>query len=125
MIIVESDFRSTNIVVSRPDGITLSGSFVSSGATKPGLSLALSGDVDVPFAAPRSKRAVLLDRFGTNVVTWMNVDSADVVAQLPIGQGFESNPHDYLEVDATRAFVSRYGSNLTPGAQPFDAGGDL
>jgi hypothetical protein len=67
----------------------------------------------------------LLDRFGTNVITWMNVDSAEVLAQLPVGQGFESNPHDYLEVDGTRAFVSRYGSNITPGALPFDAGGDL
>jgi hypothetical protein len=125
VVIVESDYKSTNIVVSNLDGTTLSGSFVSSAATKPGLTLALSGDVDVPFVAPASKRLVLIDRFGTNVLTWMKVDTADVLAQLPIGQGFESNPYDYIEVDATRAFVSRYGTNMTPGARPFDEGGDL
>ncbi|HEY3595231.1 MAG TPA: hypothetical protein VGL13_15200, partial [Polyangiaceae bacterium] len=125
MVIVESDYRSTNIVVSDVSGVTVSPSFVSSGATKPGLALALSGDVDVPFVRPSSDRVVTLDRFGTNVITWMDVATGTVVAQLPVGQGFESNPHDYIEVDATHAWVSRYGSNATPGQQPFDEGGDL
>ena len=48
-----------------------------------------------------------------------------MIAQLAVGTGFESNPHDYIEVDATRAFVSRYGTNPTPGQQAFDTGGDL
>lgn len=125
VVIVMSDYVSTNIAVAGLDGTTKSGSFVSSGATKPGLALALSGDVDVPAAAPASKRVVLIDRYGTNVLTWMDLASASVLGQLPIGTGFESNPHDYLEVDATRAFISRYGSNLAPGKQPFDQGGDL
>lgn len=125
VLVVASDFKSTNVVVSGLDGVTLSGSFVSSAAAKPGLTLALSGDVDVPYVAPRSRRAVILDRYGTNVITWLNVDTAEPIGQLPIGQGFESNPHDYIEVDDTRAFVSRYGANLRPGAQPFDEGGDL
>jgi hypothetical protein len=125
VVVVTSDYKSTNVAVARLDGTTVSGSFVSSGATKPGLALALSGDVDVPFVAPASKRVVLLDRYGTNVVTWMDLASASVLAQLPVGTGFESNPHDYVEVDATRAFVSRFGTNPSPGAQPFDQGGDL
>lgn len=125
LVTVESDYRSSNIVVSSREGTTLSPSFVSSGATKPGLALALSGDVDVPYVRPHSGRLVILDRYGTNVVTWMDVESGAVLAQLPIGQGFESNPHDYLEMDANHAWVSRYGSNVTPGRQPFDEGGDL
>ncbi|WP_437282784.1 hypothetical protein WME90_20065 [Sorangium sp. So ce375] len=125
VVIVTSDYESTNIVVSELDGTTLSPSFVSSGAAKPGLSLALSGDVDVPGAAPASGRVVLLDRFGTNVITWMDLETAEVLAQLPVGQGFESNPQDYIEVGADRALVSRYGSNPSPGAEPFDEGGDL
>ncbi|WP_437493299.1 hypothetical protein WME75_20315 [Sorangium sp. So ce1014] len=125
VVIVTSDYQSTNIVVSRLDGTTLSPSFVSSGAAKPGLSLALSGDVDVPATAPPSGRVVLIDRYGTNVLTWMDLETAEVIAQLPVGQGFESNPHDYIEVDADRALVSRFGSNPTPGAEPFDEGGDL
>jgi hypothetical protein len=125
VVIVNSDYKSTNIAIAKLDGTVLSSSFVSSGATKPGLALALSGNVDVPHLAPRSGQVVLMDRFGTNVLTWMDLEQATVTAQLPIGTGFESNPHDYLEVDHHRALVSRYGSNPTPGAEPFDAGGDL
>jgi hypothetical protein len=124
-VVVTSDYKSTNIAITTLDGTSVSGSFVSSGATKAGLSTALSGDVDVPFVAPPSKRVVLIDRYGTNVLTWLDLTTADVLAQLPVGTGFNSNPHDYLEVDATRAFVSRYGTNATPGAQAFDQGGDL
>ncbi len=125
VVVVTSDYTSTNIAVSRLDGTTLSPSFVSSGATKPGLTLALSGDVDVPLVAPASGRLLLLDRYGTNVLTWMKVADASVIAQLPVGTGFESNPHDYLEVDSKRAYVSRYGTNPDPGQQLFDEGGDL
>ena len=125
VVIVTSDYKSTNIAVSRLDGTTLSGSFVSSGATKPGLALALSGDVDVPLVAPASGRLLLIDRYGTNVLTWMDLANASVLAQLPVGTGFQSNPHDYVEVDATRAFVTRFGTNPNPGQQAFDQGGDL
>ncbi len=125
VVIVASDYTSTNIVISSLEGVTESASFVSSGATKPGLALALSGDVDVPVVPPASKRVVLIDRYGTNVLTWMNLADASVIAQLPVGTGFDANPHDYVEVDSTRAFVTRYGTNPTPGQQPFDQGGDL
>jgi hypothetical protein len=42
-----------------------------------------------------------------------------------VGTGFDSNPQDYIEVDATHAYVARYGVNLAPGAQPFDSGSDV
>jgi hypothetical protein len=125
VVIVTSDYQSTNIVVSNLDGTTLSGSFVSTGATKPGLALALSGDVDVPVVAPLSQRVLLIDRYGTNVLTWMDLATAGALAQLAVGTGFESNPHDYVDVDASRAFVSRFGTNPSPGQQAFDQGGDL
>jgi hypothetical protein len=125
VVVVTSDYKSTNIAVSSLDGTTLSGSFVSSGATKPGLALALSGDVDVPLVAPASGRLVLIDRYGTDVLTWMDLASAKVLGQLPVGTGFLSNPHDYLEIDAKRAYVTRFGTNPSPGQQPLDQGGDL
>ncbi len=125
VVIVTSDYQSTNIVISALDGTPLSSSFVSSGATKPGLALALSGDVDVPFVAPPSGHLLLIDRYGTNVLTWMDLANAAVIAQLPVGTGFESNPHDYIEVDPDRAYVSRFGTNPDPGQQNFDQGGDL
>jgi hypothetical protein len=68
---------------------------------------------------------VLLDRFGTNVVSWLDPVSGDVLAQLPVGTGFESNPQDYLEVSDELALVTRWGQNGDPGRQPYDTGGDL
>ena len=125
VVIITSDYQSTNVAVSKLDGTTLSGSFVSSGATRPGLAFAFSGDVDVPLVAPASGRLLLIDRYGTNVLTWMDVASATVLAQLPIGTGFQSNPHDYVEVGADRALVTRFGTNPNPGQQSFDEGGDV
>ena len=81
--------------------------------------------VNVPVVPPASGRVVILDRYGTNVITWMNLADASVLNQLPVGTGFESNPHDYVEVSATTAWITRYGTNATPGQEPFDQGGDL
>ena len=126
VIVVMSDFVSTQVALSALDGETLSASFVSTAsAGTSGLSFALSGDVAVPSTRPPSGRVVLVDRFGTNVVTWLDPETARVLAQLPVGTGFQSNPQDYLELDARRALVSRWDENAAPGTQPFDAGGDL
>jgi hypothetical protein len=122
--IVCSDFKSTNVALAKCDGTTLSDSFVSSAATAPGLVTALSGDVEVPFVAPTSGRVVIIDR-SSNVLTWMEAETAKVISQLSVSTGFASNPQDYVEVDAKRAFVSRYGTNPTPMKQSFDQGGDL
>jgi hypothetical protein len=124
--VVCTDFMSTNIAIAAADGTSQSGSFVSTGSTTPMLSVALSGDVVVPFLAPPSGRVVLLDRFGTNVITWMDLAKASVLAQLPVSTGFSgANPQDYVEVDARRAFISRYGTNPSPGKQMYDQGGDV
>ena len=79
--IVCSDFKSTNVALAKCDGTILSGSFVSSAATAPGLVTALSGDVEVPFVAPTSGRAVIIDR-SSNVLTWMDAETAKVISQL-------------------------------------------
>jgi hypothetical protein len=90
-----------------------------------GLSFALSGDVVLPKTRPRSGRVVLLDRFGTNVITWVDPISARVLAQLPVGTGFQSNPQDYIEIDEQHAYVSRLGHNLLSGKEAFDEGSDV
>jgi hypothetical protein len=123
--VVMTDYSSTNVGILDLEGAVLAPSIVSSGSAKPGLTQALSGDIDVPRTAPRSGRLVLLDRFGTNVTTWIDPTTADVLAQLPIGTGFESNPYDYYEYSSDRAMVARFGSNPSPGAEDFDGGGDL
>jgi hypothetical protein len=81
--------------------------------------------VVVPTDAPPSGRVVLIDRVGTNVITWADPVSGVVQNQLKVGTGFESNPYDYVELDATRAVVSRYGLNPNPGQVEYDTGDDL
>jgi len=126
MVILLTDYMSTQIALSKLDGTTESASFLSTASTMAsGLAFALSGDVVLPNVTPASGRVVLLDRFGTNVVTWADPTTAKVLAQLPVGTGFESNPQDYLEIDATSAYVSRWGINAAPGKQPFHSGSDV
>jgi hypothetical protein len=56
----------------------------------------------------------------------MDLSKASVLAQLAVGTGFSgANPQDYVEVDSKRAYVSRYGTNPSPGKQMFDQGGDV
>lgn len=120
-----SDFFSTQIALSSLEGETQSASLLSTASTQTdGLAFALSGDVGLPSARTASGRLVLLDRFGTNVVSWVDTASAKVVAQLPVGTGFESNPQDYVEVGG-QAFISRWGQNVDPGKEDHDAGGDI
>ncbi len=125
-VVVMSDYVSTQVALSGLDGSTRSASFLSTASAKTdGLAFALSGDVGLPSTAPPSGKVVLLDRFGTNVITWADPKSAEVLAQLPVGTGFESNPHDYLEVSERLALVSRWGQNTAPGSEDHDDGGDL
>ena len=71
-----SDYKSTNIAISTLDGTTLSGSFVSSGATKPGLDDSRSRATSTSRSCRRPRGAcVIIDRYGTNVLTWMNLST--------------------------------------------------
>jgi len=124
--ILLTDYTSTQIALAAPDGTPLSPAFLSTASTTAsGLAYALSGDVALPNTTPMSGRAVLIDSYGTHVITWADPQSADVLAQLPVGTGFESNPQDYLELDSLHAYVSRFGDNEAPGAQAFDSGSDV
>jgi hypothetical protein len=124
LVVASSDFTSTNISVLSPTGTILSGSIISSASAAPGITAALSGDVVLP-TEPTVGRIVLIDRFPNSVLTWLDPATAAVIHQLPVGTGFAANPHDYLELSATKAYVSRYESNMAPGKEPNDGGGDL
>ena len=45
-----------------------------------------------PLVPPASGRLLLIDRYGTNVLTWMNLADATVLAQLPVGTGLRVEP---------------------------------
>lgn len=125
-VVVLTDYTSTQIALSTLEGTTQSAAFLSTASTTAsGLAFALSGDVVIPRTTPASGRVVLIDQYGTNVVTWADPATAHVYAQLPVGTGFESNPYDYLETDASHAYLTRWGINDAPGKQPFDSGSDV
>jgi hypothetical protein len=121
-----TDFLSSQVALASLNGETLCGSFASTARSQASaLAFPFSGDLATPSTPPSSGRVVLLDRFGTNVLSWLEPRTGAVLAQLPLGTGFQSNPQDYLEVAPGRALVSRWGENPVPGSEAFDGGGDL
>jgi hypothetical protein len=127
LAVVSSDFASSEIALLSTRGEVASAAFMSSASTAASnLAAPLSGDLAVAPSRLRPNELVLIDRQGTNVLTFVDAKTATVRAQLPVGgSGFESNPQDYLEIDEHRALVPRLGENNLPGREPFDSGSDL
>ena len=125
LVVVESDYQSTNVALVGPGGDVLSSSFVSSASADPGLVAALSGDVVAPTAEANGDDVVLLDRYPASVLSWVDLRTAAVRGQLDVSTGFAANPQDYLALSPTKAYVSRYERNPAPGSQAFDGGSDL
>jgi hypothetical protein len=125
LVVIETDYQSTNVSLVGLDLAVLSSSFISSATDDPALSASLSGDVIPPTMTQSGSEIVLLDRYPAAVLTWVDVASAHVRAQLRVGTGFASNPQDYVLRAADKAYVTRYGQNPAPGAEPFDLGSDV
>ena len=126
LAVVSSDFQSSEIALLTPTGDVKSPAFMSSASTTAsGLAAPFSGDLGVATARSRPGELVIVDRFGTNVLSFVDTQSGAVRAQLPVGTGFEANPQDYLEVSEHEAFVPRLGQNRSPGRERVDAGSDL
>lgn len=121
-----SDFFSSQVALGTVEGETQVQSLISTGSSETqGLAFALSGDIAVPGEPPTSGRIVIVDRWGTNVITWIDPETAAVLGQLSVGTGFESNPQDYVEIGDGLALVSRIDLNLYPGNEDFDRGSDV
>jgi hypothetical protein len=125
VVVVESDYQSSNVSLLDFSGDVLSASLASSSTESSGFGVALSGDV-VPAASPQlGSRLTLIDRYPAAVLRFVDLASARVAAELPVGTGFRANPQDYLELDEHKAYVARYDSNSSAGRQEWDAGGDV
>lgn len=125
LLVVASDYQSTNVGVIAWSGEVLAPSLVSSGVRPPGLTAAIGGDVVAPASAQSGEQVVLIDRYPAGVLTWVELGRGNVRAQLSVNQGFWANPHDYLELGARKAYVTRFGQNFDSGREALDAGGDL
>lgn len=124
-VVIGTDYQSSTVAIVAPDGEVLAPSLLSSGSADPELSAALGGDVVLPTQQATGDELILLDRYPASVVTWLDLATAEVRAQLSVATGFLANPHDYVAVSPTRAYVTRFESNPSPGAVPHDGGGDL
>ena len=86
LVALLGDYTSVQVALLGPDGQVLSASFLSSGsAPTSGLAFAFSGDTVLPSSPSPSGEVVLIDRFGTNVLSWANPRTAEVRTQLVVG----------------------------------------
>ncbi len=124
LVVANSDYQSTTISVVDMNNVVQSAAMISSGSASTGLSGALSGDVVLPSQRVASERIVLIDRYGSSI-TWVDPARGAVIGQASVATEYRANPHDYVEVSPTKAYVSRFESNRSPGRVPYDQGGDL
>ncbi len=125
LVVVESDYQSSNVSALDFQGQVLSASLASSSTEGSGFGLALSGDVVASDTPPSAARIALLDRYPAGVLRFIDLATGQVSAELSVATGFPANPQDYLALSEHRAYVSRYTSNPNPGRQAWDAGADV
>jgi hypothetical protein len=126
--VVSSDFSESSIATLDRDFVILSESWINSGTTYPGLVATLSGDVVLPTLQQSDGTFTFIDRFFTDVVSQFYVPSGNLNGQArtqePDGD-YSSNPHDFVAVSETSAWVTRYEPNLNEDAPPENRGNDL
>lgn len=125
LLVVESDYQSSNVSALGLDGSVLSPSLASSSTESDGFGVGLSGDVVLPSSPQNGPQIALIDRYPAGVLRFVDLATARVTSELSVATGFRSNPHDYLALSAHKAYVARYESNLNPGQQDFDQGADI
>jgi len=125
LVVVESDYQSSNVSLLDFEGRVLSESLASSSTTSAGFGVALSADV-VPSSSPQNgSEIVLIDRFPAGVLRFVELATARITAELSVATGFRANPQDYLPLDPDRAYVARYDTNANAGREAWDGGGDV
>lgn len=125
LYVVSSDYQSSSVSIVGYDGAVLSTAILHSGSANDSGGVALSRDVTAPTTRTSSGSVVLLDR-EVGMLTLLDPVAATVTRQIPVRTGFDlPNPQDVLEITPDKIYVSRYGSNPNPGAEPFDEGNDI
>lgn len=109
LLVVHSDYMSTQISGLATDGTLSKPVFLDSGTMVSGLSTALSGDVVLPSHPSPLTWPVVLDR-SNGVVTVLEPGTLKIKGQYSVGDaGYGANPHDFVAVSADKAYVSRFG----------------
>lgn len=120
--VVQTDYDRTEITALGLDGRVLSELLFSSYDENGGR--VLSGDVVLPLSPEQSGEIVLIDRaFG--YIDRIDPSKAGLLKQATTSLEFHSNPHDYLRLSDTKAYVSRFEPNTKPMPAALDEGSDL
>ena len=117
------------IALLSPEGELEQARFVHSGTVFEGLGAALSSDVVLPTTPGAPGTLTYLERLGVNAVTTIDIASGQVVSQIEAraerSGTYQSNPYDYLRIDDSQAWVTRYAANLDATEGDVDSGNDL
>ena len=125
LVVVQTDYQSSNVSLLDFEGKVLSESLVSSSTESSGFGVLLSGDVVTPSSPQNGPEIVVIDRYPAGVLRFVELATARVTAELSVATGFRANPQDYLPLAPERAYVARYEANPNAGRQAWDAGGDV
>jgi hypothetical protein len=126
IVAAHSDYQSSSISLLDRDGRVVKDGCFNSGTGGPGLLMAASGDIALPSQISPTSPITLIDR-SYAALTWIDPVTCAPLRQLAVGTGFKANPHDYVEVSTSKAYVTRYEQNAAPtaAAGDFDEGNDL
>jgi hypothetical protein len=131
--VLSSDYSATSVSLLDVRGEVVADDYINSGAVRAGLVSALSGDVALPTRSGEQGVLVLLDRFRADVITRIRLADAQILGQVKThtpptqatSNAYSSNPHDYVRIDDTTAWVTRQNPNLDPSVPEIDRGTDL
>ncbi|HTA19013.1 MAG TPA: hypothetical protein VK989_06955, partial [Polyangia bacterium] len=114
LAVIDSDYASTSISIVGASGALVKDDCINSGTQAAGkLSLTLSGDVVLPSQPQLGGDLWLVDR-KNDALTVVTPPTCAVSAQIAVGTGFQSDPHDVAVLSDTKLYVTRYNTNVAP-----------
>jgi hypothetical protein len=124
LVVLNTDYSSTSVSLVDPrTRAVVHDRCVHSNSVSPKLSLALSGDVTLASQPQVGGDLVLIDD-DNKALTWVDPQTCAIRSQLSVSD-FKSFPHDVISISASKAYVTRFGTNTTPTSDPLSRGEDL
>ncbi len=124
LAVLNSDYSTSSLSLVDPTThLVVHDACVDSNTVPPTLSLALSGDVALPSHVQAGGNVVLIDD-GNNALTWVDPQTCKISHQISIAT-FKAFAHDVISVSATKAYVTRFGTNPAPTTDPMSLGDDV
>jgi hypothetical protein len=124
LAVLNSDYATSSLSLVDPaTHAVVHDACVDSNTVTSSLSLALSGDVALPSHAQVGGGVLLIDD-GNNALTWVDPQTCKITHQISIAN-FKAFAHDVISVSATKAYVTRFGTNPAPTADPMSLGDDI